>query len=162
MVGLGDENRNISIKWYLTIHKKCSLLCTALVSFLQEELIALYLFGYTGYLVCLESMLYLHHLLHVVSVEKQFRNILLPKDLRILKTPHCYLAFWGRLILSWHPLAILLVLLRKMGPELTSVPIFLYCICGMPATAWLDKRCIGPYSGSEPVNPRLPKQGART
>ena len=30
---------------------------------------------------------------------------------------------------------------RKTGPELTSVPIFLYFICGMPTTAWLAKRC---------------------
>ena len=34
------------------------------------------------------------------------------------------------------------------------MPIFLYFICGMPATAWLDKRCIGLYhTGSEPENP---------
>ena len=32
-----------------------------------------------------------------------------------------------------------LFFLRKIGPELTSVPIFLYFICGMSATAWLDK-----------------------
>ena len=31
--------------------------------------------------------------------------------------------------------------LRKMGPELTSMPIFLYFIHGMPTTAWLAKRC---------------------
>ena len=30
-------------------------------------------------------------------------------------------------------------ILRKTGPELTSVPIFLYFICRMPTTAWLDK-----------------------
>ena len=30
--------------------------------------------------------------------------------------------------------------LRKTGPELTSVPIFFYFICGTPTTAWLDKR----------------------
>uniref|UniRef100_A0A9L0JA77 Transcription factor 23 n=1 Tax=Equus asinus TaxID=9793 RepID=A0A9L0JA77_EQUAS len=28
-----------------------------------------------------------------------------------------------------------------LGPELTSVPIFLYFICGMPTTAWPAKRC---------------------
>ena len=33
------------------------------------------------------------------------------------------------------------LLLRKIGPELTSVPIFLYFICGMPTTAWLAKGC---------------------
>ena len=33
------------------------------------------------------------------------------------------------------------LLLRKTGPEPTSMPIFLYFICGMPATAWLGKQC---------------------
>ena len=33
----------------------------------------------------------------------------------------------------------LLFLLRKTGHELTSVPIFLYFICGAPARAWLAK-----------------------
>ena len=47
--------------------------------------------------------------------------------------------------------------LRKTGPELPSMPIFLYFICGMPATAWLDKQCIGLHPGSQPANPRLPK-----
>ena len=37
--------------------------------------------------------------------------------------------------------SILLFLLRKTGPELTSMPIFLYFICGTPTTAWLDKWC---------------------
>ena len=32
-------------------------------------------------------------------------------------------------------------MLRKTGPELTSMPSFLYFICGTPATAWLAKRC---------------------
>ena len=64
-----------------------------------------------------------------------------------------FLFFWGRLALSWHLLPILLFLLRKTGLELTSVPIFLYFICGTPATAWLDRRCVGPHLGSEPVNP---------
>ena len=35
---------------------------------------------------------------------------------------------------------ILLFFLRKISPELTSMPIFLYFICGTPTTAWLDKR----------------------
>ena len=47
--------------------------------------------------------------------------------------------FWGRFALSKHLLPILLFLLRKTGPELTFVPIFLYCIRGTPATAWLAK-----------------------
>ena len=34
-----------------------------------------------------------------------------------------------------------LFLMRKTDTELTSVPIFLYFICGMPATAWLAKWC---------------------
>ena len=36
-------------------------------------------------------------------------------------------------------------LVRKTGPELTSVPIFLYFIRGMPATARLDEQCVGPH-----------------
>ena len=61
--------------------------------------------------------------------------------------------------------------LGKISPELTSstnpplfakedwpwanicAHIFLYFVCGMPATAWLDKRCVGPRSGSKPVSP---------
>ena len=31
--------------------------------------------------------------------------------------------------------------LRKTGPELTSVPIFLYFTCGPPTTAWLAMWC---------------------
>ena len=31
--------------------------------------------------------------------------------------------------------------LRKISPELTSMPIFFYFIYGMPTTAWLDERC---------------------
>ena len=38
----------------------------------------------------------------------------------------------------------------KSGPELTSMPILLYFICGTPATVWLDNRCVGPHPGSEP------------
>uniref|UniRef100_A0A9L0SX71 Acylphosphatase n=2 Tax=Equus TaxID=9789 RepID=A0A9L0SX71_HORSE len=45
------------------------------------------------------------------------------------------------LALSLHLPPILLFLLRKTGPELTSVPIFIYLICGTPATAWLGKWC---------------------
>ena len=43
--------------------------------------------------------------------------------------------------------------LRKISPKLTSVPIFLYFICGTPAIARLDQWCIGPNPGSKPVNP---------
>ena len=45
--------------------------------------------------------------------------------------------FGGRLALSYQLLPILLFLLRKTGPELTSMPILLYFIRGMPTTAWL-------------------------
>ena len=38
-------------------------------------------------------------------------------------------------------LTVLFIYLRKIGPELTSVHIFLYSVCGMPATAWLDQWC---------------------
>ncbi|XP_070078475.1 cilia- and flagella-associated protein 418 isoform X1 [Equus caballus] len=53
--------------------------------------------------------------------------------------------------------SILLFLLRKTGPELTSMPIFLYFVCGMPATAWLDKRCAAVHPGSKLANPGLLK-----
>ena len=46
-----------------------------------------------------------------------------------------------------------LSLLRKTGPELASVPIFLYVICGMPTTAWLGEWCHVPHPGSELANP---------
>ena len=51
--------------------------------------------------------------------------------------------FWGRLALRKHLLPILLFSLRKAGPELTSMPIFLYFffICGTPTTVWCAKRC---------------------
>ena len=52
--------------------------------------------------------------------------------------------------------------LRKIIPELTSVPIFLYFICGAPTTVWLDKQCVGPCLGSELVNPRPPKGSVQT
>ena len=48
--------------------------------------------------------------------------------------------FWGRLALR-ELLPILLFLLRKTDPELTSMPIFLYFIRGMPTTAWHAKQC---------------------
>ena len=57
---------------------------------------------------------------------------------------------------------IILCFLRKTGRELTSVPIFLYFIYGMPATAWLDKRCIDLHLGCEPANPGPPKQNVLT
>ncbi|XP_070086279.1 membrane-anchored junction protein isoform X6 [Equus caballus] len=56
-------------------------------------------------------------------------------------------------------LPILLFLLRKTGPELTSVPIFLYFICGTPATAWLAKRC---HVRTQDPNQRTPGRRRRT
>ena len=38
------------------------------------------------------------------------------------------------------------------------MPIILYFICGMPATACLDRQCLGLHPGSEPLNPGLPKR----
>ena len=53
-----------------------------------------------------------------------------------------------------------LFFLRKIGPELTAVPIFLDFLCGTPATAWLDKRYTGP---SQDLTQRTPGhwRGAR-
>ena len=53
-------------------------------------------------------------------------------------------------------------LLRKTGPKLTSMSIFLYVTCGMPDTSWLDKRYVCLHLGSEPVNTGPPKQNKRT
>ena len=61
-----------------------------------------------------------------------------------------------------HFFSFLLFLLRKTDPELTSMPIFLYVICGMLATAWLDKRCVCPHPGSKPPNPRPQKPKVQT
>ncbi|XP_070336936.1 dnaJ homolog subfamily C member 15 isoform X1 [Equus asinus] len=68
----------------------------------------------------------------------------------------------GRLALSKHLLPILLFLLRETGPDLTFVLILLYFICGMFATAWLDKRCKAPHPGSELANPGPLKQDVQT
>ena len=55
------------------------------------------------------------------------------------------------LVNTWHSP---FIYLRKISPELTSVPIFLYLICGTSATAWLDKWCVGRHLGSERATPR--------
>ena len=66
--------------------------------------------------------------------------------------------FGGRLALSWL-LPVLLFLLRKTGPELTFLPIFLYFICGTSATAWLAQRChVCPWD----PNRRTPGRPSRT
>ena len=43
--------------------------------------------------------------------------------------------------------------LRKISPELTSVPIFLSFICGTPTTAWRVKKCHVRTQDLELVNP---------
>ena len=43
---------------------------------------------------------------------------------------------------------LVLLLARKIGPELTSVPIFLYFLYGNAATAQLDELCVGLCPGS--------------
>ena len=49
-------------------------------------------------------------------------------------------------------------LVRKIGPELTSVAnLPLFCMW-VALTAWLDEQCVGPCVGSEPANPGPPKQ----
>ena len=47
--------------------------------------------------------------------------------------------------------------MRRIGPELTSVPLPLFCMWDAN-TAQLDEQYIGPYWGSAPANRRLPKQ----
>ena len=49
---------------------------------------------------------------------------------------------------------VFLFFVRMIGPELTSVPVFLYFMWDA-ATAWLDEWCIGPHPGSEPMTPGL-------
>ena len=71
---------------------------------------------------------------------------------------YIYTFFHSYSIVCWLKAQLLFFLLRKISPELTSVPIFLYVIQGTPATAWLDKQCVGPHLGSEPMNPGLLKQ----
>uniref|UniRef100_A0A9L0SC01 Alpha-1,3-glucosyltransferase n=1 Tax=Equus caballus TaxID=9796 RepID=A0A9L0SC01_HORSE len=51
------------------------------------------------------------------------------------------------------------LLLRKTGPELTSVPIFLYFICGTPTTAWCAKRC---HVRTQDSNWQTPGRQSRT
>ena len=82
----------------------------------------------------------------------------------VLRNPF-FLFFWfflRKISPELTSLPILLFLLRKFGPELTSVPIFLYFIYGMPATAWLHKWCLGPLLGSKPLNPGQLKRSMRT
>ena len=50
--------------------------------------------------------------------------------------------------------------LRKIVPELTTVPISLYlCMCDA-ATGWLYEQYVGPRPESGPANPGPPKQRA--
>ena len=60
-------------------------------------------------------------------------------------------------------LYVLFIFLKeKIGPELTSMPTFLYFICGTPAIAWPDKQYISPRPGSKPANPGPPKKSKQT
>ena len=57
-------------------------------------------------------------------------------------------------------LFLFLFLLRKICPELTSVPIFLYFVCGtLPQHGLMNVR---PCPGSKPMNPGPPKQSPQT
>ena len=47
-------------------------------------------------------------------------------------------------------------------PELRSVPIFLYFMCGTSPTEWLDKLHTGAHPGSKSANPGLPKWSTQT
>ena len=57
---------------------------------------------------------------------------------------------------------IFIVLVRKIGPELTSVPVFLNFVCGTPPQHGLMSLCPGSVPESEPVNPRLLKWSMQT
>uniref|UniRef100_A0A9L0SE50 COX assembly mitochondrial protein n=1 Tax=Equus caballus TaxID=9796 RepID=A0A9L0SE50_HORSE len=48
---------------------------------------------------------------------------------------------------------------NEPGPDLTSVPIFLYFIYGTPTTAWLDKRC---HVRTRDLNRRTPGRQSGT
>ena len=75
---------------------------------------------------------------------------------------NCRCNFFFLRKISQYLLPILLLLPRKIGCEVTSVPIFLYFTCGMHATAWPDKHCAAPCPGSELANPGQPKWNLRT
>ena len=51
----------------------------------------------------------------------------------------------------------------KISPELTSVPIFLYFICGIPTTAWLDERHhVCPQNLNHPTQATKPEHATLT
>ena len=52
------------------------------------------------------------------------------------------------------------LLVKKIGPELTSVLIFLYFVCGMPPRHGLMIG-VGPRLGSKPENPGPSKQSVQ-
>ena len=52
--------------------------------------------------------------------------------------------------------------LRKIVPKLTSVPVFLYFVCGMPPQHGLMNGYVGLCQGSKPTNLRLLKQSVQT
>ena len=70
--------------------------------------------------------------------------------------------WWGRLVLSQHLLPIFLFLPKEDCPwanMCANLP--LRCIWAT-TTAWPDEQYVGLCLGSEPMNPGLPKQSART
>ena len=102
-----------------------------------------------------------HHLQHV-RLPHMYWRVLERKDHAIFYNPSWSLTMTSELATSLaYPLKwlgwneFLFFLLRKISPELTSVPIFLYFVCGMPATSRLTNG-VGPCPGSEPAN-LLPK-----
>ena len=61
--------------------------------------------------------------------------------LEIPSTPSCALFLFFSASRTWIRDMDFFSFLRKTGPELTSMPIFLSFICGTPTTAGLDKQC---------------------
>ena len=59
----------------------------------------------------------------------------------------------GTLLLNFIFLIYSYFLVRKIGPELISLPIFLYFYMWGAATAWLYELCVGLCLGPEPTNP---------
>ena len=49
------------------------------------------------------------------------------------------------------------LLVRKIGPELTSLPV-LFFVGGTPPQCGLMRWCVGPHLGSKPANPKPLKQ----
>ena len=94
------------------------------------------------YCLWLKSLIWFCSFLFVSFIYKfsfgKLGNILLFYSLRVQVWMDGFFPFFLRKISpELTSAASRLFLLRKTGPELTSTPIFLYFICGTPATAWL-------------------------